>query len=448
MKSKAILIRTAASLLLVFAGGSAWPAPPEAVRPQEHPKAELRPAPLDKAEAAYEAGDYQQAARLFRAAAEKGDAAAQNRLGFMYTAGQGVARDDAQALAWYRKSAKAGLAKAQANLATLYFEGLGVERDYSQALAWYRKAAEQGLAFAQEKLGRMYQEGLGTPRDEAEAARWLAAARAAKAGEPAPQALEVNQEKAPSVFALLIGIEKYPDLPEARFAGRDAADVEKLLMRLGCPRQNIRLLLGRLATRENIEREVERWLPQVAGPDSTVLFYFAGLGAPDIETRQAYLIPWDGSDAFLASQDYSLRKLYSTLAGLKARRVIVALDAGFSGFAGRSVIAAGAAPVRPKVAPRTPSEKLIVFTASSEEGGADVLEECGHGLFTCHFLEGLGGRALDSSGTITAGGLYDYLRPLVAAHPLSREEPQTPMLFGARDALILGTRIAPASTAP
>ena len=420
MKNNATPIQTAACvLLLAFAGAKpAWPAP------------------LDKAEAAYDAGDYKRAAELFRAAAEEGDPAAQNRLACMYMAGQGVAKDYDQARVLYRKAAEKDLAKAQANLGTLYFEGVGVRRDYLQALAWYSKAAAQGLAFAQEKLGRMYQEGLGASRDDTAAAQRFAAAKAAQTREPAPKTLEIRQEREPPAFALVIGIEKYADLPEARFAERDAKDVARLLSSMGYPRGHIHTLLGSRATREGIARYLERWLPEVAGPGSTVFVYFAGLGAPDIETREAYLVPWDGGEAALALEDYPLRRMYAVLDKLKASQVIVALDAGFSGAAGRSVIAAGS-PVSARVAPRTASGKLIVFAGASEFGGADVLEECRHGLFTCRFLEGLGGKALAASGSLTAGGLYDYLRPLVAEHAMHRERPQTPLLFGARDALIL-----------
>lgn len=38
-----------------------------------------------------------------RAKAEKGDASAQSNLGFCYSQGQGVAKDDVEAVKWFRK---------------------------------------------------------------------------------------------------------------------------------------------------------------------------------------------------------------------------------------------------------------------------------------------------------------------------------------------------------
>ena len=82
-------------------------------------------------------------------AAEQGDAAAENNLGFMYASGLGVVQDDLEAVRWYRMAAKQKYAGAQYNLGVVYDEGLGVTQDKVtqdkvEALRWYRLAAEQG----------------------------------------------------------------------------------------------------------------------------------------------------------------------------------------------------------------------------------------------------------------------------------------------------------------
>jgi uncharacterized protein len=128
--------------------------------------------PFEDAEAAHKKGDYATALRLVRPLAEKGDARAQARLGFMYSDGQGVPKDDAAALSWYRKAAEQGDAIAQITLGAMYFLGLGVPQDYAATASWYRKAAEQGDAKAQLYLGGMYINGQGVPRDDAAAVSW------------------------------------------------------------------------------------------------------------------------------------------------------------------------------------------------------------------------------------------------------------------------------------
>lgn len=93
-----------------------------------------------------------QASRLYRAAAEAGDFAAQNNLGELLETGRGVPREPAQALAWYRKSAESGFGPAQFNLARLLAFGIGTERDPAAAQAWATKAQGQGVAQATELL--------------------------------------------------------------------------------------------------------------------------------------------------------------------------------------------------------------------------------------------------------------------------------------------------------
>ena len=118
------------------------------------------------------AKDETDAAIEFRKAAEKGDAAAQNSLGFAYVKGQGVPQDNVESVKWFRKAAQQGLAKAQYNLGFAYYNGYGVPQDYAEAVKWLRMAADQGSALAQENLGFAYLKGQGVPKDEAEAAKW------------------------------------------------------------------------------------------------------------------------------------------------------------------------------------------------------------------------------------------------------------------------------------
>ena len=53
---------------------------------------------------------------LFQKSAEQGNVDAQNNLGVMYYAGEGVPRDPAKAKEWFKKAAAQGNADAQVNL--------------------------------------------------------------------------------------------------------------------------------------------------------------------------------------------------------------------------------------------------------------------------------------------------------------------------------------------
>ena len=120
-----------------------------------------------------------------RARAERGEAEAQYGLGWMYSNGQGVPKDNVQALSWLRQAAAQGHAGAQFGLAWMYGNGQGVPKDNAQALSWLRQAAAQGHAGAQNGLGAMYGNGEGVPRDDALAVSWFR--KAAEQGEAEAQ---------------------------------------------------------------------------------------------------------------------------------------------------------------------------------------------------------------------------------------------------------------------
>jgi uncharacterized protein len=128
--------------------------------------------PFEDGQAAYQRQDYATALQVWRPLADHGDAKAQNKLGNMYAAGQGLARDDAEAMKWYCLAADQGYPNAEANLGEAYSHGRGVAQDYAEAAKWFRKAADQGFAPVQFTLGVMYGKGQGVPQDYEETVKW------------------------------------------------------------------------------------------------------------------------------------------------------------------------------------------------------------------------------------------------------------------------------------
>jgi len=94
-------------------------------------------ASLRQGTSAFNRHDYVSASRILIPLAERGDAAAQSYLGFMFETGRGV------------------------------------PQNYTEAAMWYRRAAEQGDSLAQYSLGLLYDKGFGVPRDIIEAGKWL-----------------------------------------------------------------------------------------------------------------------------------------------------------------------------------------------------------------------------------------------------------------------------------
>ncbi len=95
--------------------------------------------------------DLEEAKRLFRLAAEKGNEAAQQRLDIFDAQGD----DDSVVIEWYLPSAEEGDTEAQYNLGFMYETGWGVQVNEKEAIRWYREAAEMQHDIAQLRLGMM-----------------------------------------------------------------------------------------------------------------------------------------------------------------------------------------------------------------------------------------------------------------------------------------------------
>ncbi len=120
-------------------------------------------AELDPGVAAYLSGNYGEAARAFRAQAERGVPRAQTMLGLMYEHGEGVTQDPTEAARWYRRAAQQGERNAQFNLGALYAQGKGVRKDLVEARDWYLLAAAQGHPRARAMLAQTSQHSLRLP---------------------------------------------------------------------------------------------------------------------------------------------------------------------------------------------------------------------------------------------------------------------------------------------
>ena len=120
----------------------------------------------------YDAGNYDEAVKYFREAAERNHAGAQFNLGDCYYKGHGVPQSYEEAVKWFRKAAEQNYADAQNRLGFCYQKGYGVPQSYEEAVKWYRKAAEQNYAKAQYNLGLCYDNGYGVPQSYEEAVKW------------------------------------------------------------------------------------------------------------------------------------------------------------------------------------------------------------------------------------------------------------------------------------
>lgn len=241
-------------------------------------------------------------------------------------------------------------------------------------------------------------------------------------------------------YAIVIGIDQYREkLPPADFADRDARLVGEYLTKvLGYSEENVVVRVNEKASKTDLEKYFEAWLPNNVEKDSSVFIYYSGHGAPNPKSGDAYLVPYDGDPTFIEKTGYPLKRLYAHLEKLPAKHITVVLDSCFSGSGGRSVLAAGAKPMVLSVENvMLAGGRTIVLAASAGNQTSSAYQEQGHGLLTYFFLKGLRGEAdTNKDGAIDLAELFDYVKPNVQriARKLYNNE-QTPQLLGSPETL-------------
>lgn len=166
--------------LLQSCRAKAAPAQPEVFIKQTPAKQEISMEEcLKKADHARKITKYDEAVKLYRIAAEQGNADGQFGLALCYGAGAlWTGSNPAEAAKWAAKAAQQGHAEAQIKLGEFYSRGYGVPKDPAEAAKWFRTAAEQGHRYAQLLLAKRLEDGLGVARNYEQALKWYEKAAA------------------------------------------------------------------------------------------------------------------------------------------------------------------------------------------------------------------------------------------------------------------------------
>ena len=217
-----------------------------------------------------------------------------------------------------------------------------------------------------------------------------------------------------NIYVLAIGNEDYTTYQSeltaesnVNFAISDATIFAEYCEKtLGIPKGNITLITNAITSQ--MKREIIRLTDKskYLGNEIELIFYYSGHGFPD-ESKESYIMPVDvsGTDVI---QGIKLSQLYSDLIVNPCKKVIVIIDACFSG-GGRNLGLLTAKAVR--IAPKevTLNGSLVVFTASSEDEESFFYKEKQHGLFTYFFLK----KIQETKGNVTFGEIHDYLQKMV-----------------------------------
>lgn len=127
--------------------------------------------------------DPREAVRWYRLAAAKNHPESQYALARAYAVGRGVQQDKEQSLTWLKSAAGLDFEPAMLDLAELFDGGRGIDPDPMKATALLERAATLGNPDAQYRYAERLISGTGIKRNEQEAWSWFK--RAADAGQPA-----------------------------------------------------------------------------------------------------------------------------------------------------------------------------------------------------------------------------------------------------------------------
>ena len=262
--------------------------------------------------------------------------------------------------------------------------------------------------------------------------------------------------KAPSLYAVVIGVSRYADSTlNLDYAAKDAKDVGAVLAASKrFAKVNVLEILDERATRTNIL--ASRAFLEKAGVDDTVVIFLAGHGLLDKQLDYVFattdIDPMAPAGAGLAYD--SLRALVT---GLEARKRLVLIDTCHAGEADRASPVAWSPPATTtpstrhvkqfrglRLVRRVPNDQsfglmLQLFADLREGSGAIVVGSAGgaelalesslykNGVFTFALLEALKENRgdVDSSGSVSATELVRYLRTRVETLTQGTQRPAT-----------------------
>ena len=256
------------------------------------------------------------------------------------------------------------------------------------------------------------------------------------------------EKKREEVYAVVIGINKYKNLPSLKYAAQDAQDFYRYLVEVNqVPKDHIWLLLDEEATLDKLRSALGTLLRRSAGKDDTVIIFLAGHGATETDTSsldgdglEKYILPHNADPNDLYSSAMPMSEIARIFQRISSERLVFISDTCYSGASGgRTISRAGTrANVSGAYLERLLQGKgRVILTASDSNELSVEKDELKHGVFTYYLLEGLRGKAdLDGDGVITVDEVYRYVSMKVppatnqSQHPVKKGEITGQIILG------------------
>jgi hypothetical protein len=236
-------------------------------------------------------------------------------------------------------------------------------------------------------------------------------------------------------IALIIGIEKYEQTPNASFANLDAKYFyEYARNSFGVSKKNIKILVDEDANLIQSLGTLNKWLPgKVKSNQTEVIIFFAGHGLASNNGEELFLLPQDSDPDLLERTALSRNELFESLLKLNPKSVTMFFDTCFSGISrDEKTLLASARPIRITANEQDDvPNNFTIFSASQLDQISSGLKEAKHGIFSYYLMKGLEGDAdLNKDRTITNGELIAYMDDNVSQKASELGRQQNPSLVG------------------
>ncbi len=228
-------------------------------------------------------------------------------------------------------------------------------------------------------------------------------------------------------YALIIGNSVYKtnsDMVDIKYAINDAMAFKLYSQKiLGIPEKQIYYLENAISSQMDtyIKKIVDAM--QFKEGEGEFYIYYSGHGNND-SIGNSYIIPTDATTKNFTKYGIKLSDFYAELMKYPSKKVVVFLDACFSGGGKTGEIVEAKSGVR--IAPKTDkvtTKSLLIFAASSDDQIAHEYPEKTHGLFTYFLLNELktskGNINYDTLTTNVKTNVFNYSNSIT-------NQPQTP----------------------
>ena len=244
--------------------------------------------------------------------------------------------------------------------------------------------------------------------------------------------------------ALIIGIEKYDQTPDATFANLDAQYFYEYARKgFGISKSNIKLLVDEDANLIQSLGTLSKWLPgKIKDGKTELIIFFAGHGLASNDGKELYLLPQDSDPDLLSRTALSRTELFKEIIALNPKSVTMFLDTCYSGVSrDEKTLLASARPIRIKADEQDTPNNFTIFSASQLDQISSGFKEAKHGIFSYYLMKGLEGKAdANNDKDITNGELLAYMDQNVAQKASELGRQQNPSLAGDPDKILMSYR--------